>query len=91
MTLLRTYGPGSVVGIATAWTARRSNPGGGEVFRTCPESVKEADNNYWRTMQNQDSTWAEEIGAEESNKRRTSTVGEDCKVEERGRAANEQE
>jgi len=33
-------------------------------------SVTEADNNYWRTMQNQDSTWAEGIGAEESNKRK---------------------
>jgi hypothetical protein len=32
-----TCGPGSVVGIATAgWTVRGSNPGGGEVFRTCP-------------------------------------------------------
>ena len=32
------YGPGSVVGIATGWTVRRSNPGGGgEIFRTCPD------------------------------------------------------
>jgi hypothetical protein len=32
-------GPGSVVGIATAygWTIRGSNPGGGEIFRTCPD------------------------------------------------------
>jgi hypothetical protein len=32
-------GPGSVVGIATAygWTVRGSNPGGGEIFRTCPD------------------------------------------------------
>ena len=32
-------GPGSVVGIATAYGlgVRGSNPGGGEVFRTCPD------------------------------------------------------
>jgi len=30
-------GPGSVVGIATGWTVRGSNPGGGEIFRTCPD------------------------------------------------------
>ena len=32
-------GPGSVVGIVTGqgWTLRESNPGGGEVFRTCPD------------------------------------------------------
>jgi hypothetical protein len=31
-------GPGSSVGIATyyGWTVRGSNPGGGEIFRTCP-------------------------------------------------------
>jgi len=28
-------GPGSVVGIG--WTFRGSNPGGGEIFRTCPD------------------------------------------------------
>ena len=33
-------------------------------------SVTEADNNYWRTTKNQDSTWAEGIGAKESNKRK---------------------
>ena len=33
------YGPGNVVGIATGygWTVRGSNPGGGEIFRTCPD------------------------------------------------------
>ena len=32
-------GPGSVVGIANSlgWTVRGSNPGGGEIFRTCPD------------------------------------------------------
>ena len=32
-------GPGSVVGIVTAtgWTVRGTNPGGGEIFRTCPD------------------------------------------------------
>ena len=32
-------GPGSSVGIATAyyWTVWESNPGGGEIFRTCPD------------------------------------------------------
>jgi hypothetical protein len=32
-------GTGNVVGIATAygWTVRRSNLGGGEIFRTCPD------------------------------------------------------
>jgi hypothetical protein len=32
-------GPGSVVGIelATGWTVRGSNYGGGKIFRTCPE------------------------------------------------------
>ena len=32
-------GPDSVVGIATDkdWTVRGSNPGGGEIFRTCPD------------------------------------------------------
>ena len=30
-------GPGSVVGIATGWTVRGSNPGGGDIFRTCPD------------------------------------------------------
>jgi hypothetical protein len=32
-------GPGSVVGIATGkgWTVRGSNPGGGEIFHTCPD------------------------------------------------------
>jgi hypothetical protein len=32
-------GPVSVVGIAlpTGWTVRGSNPGGGEIFRTCPD------------------------------------------------------
>jgi hypothetical protein len=32
-------GPGSVVGIATGYglTVRGSNPGGGEIFRTCPD------------------------------------------------------
>ena len=32
-------GPGKVAGIATdyGWTVRRSNPGGGEIFRTCPD------------------------------------------------------
>jgi hypothetical protein len=29
--------PGSVVGIATGWTVRGSNPGGGEIFRKCPD------------------------------------------------------
>ena len=28
---------GSVVGIATGWTVRESNPAGGEIFRTCPD------------------------------------------------------
>jgi len=28
--------PGSSVGIATGWTVWGSNPGGGEIFRTCP-------------------------------------------------------
>jgi len=31
------YGPGSVVGIGTGWMVRGSNPGGGEIFRTCPD------------------------------------------------------
>ena len=30
-------GPGSSVGIATGWTVRGSNPGGGENLRTCPD------------------------------------------------------
>jgi hypothetical protein len=30
-------GPGSAVGIATGWTVRRSNPGGGEIFLTFPD------------------------------------------------------
>jgi hypothetical protein len=30
-------GPGSSVGKATGWTVRGSNPGGGEIFRTCPD------------------------------------------------------
>jgi hypothetical protein len=30
-------GPDSSVGIATGWTARGSNPGGVEIFRTCPD------------------------------------------------------
>jgi len=31
-------GPGSVVGrLPTGWTVRGSNPGGGEIFRTCPD------------------------------------------------------
>ena len=32
-------GLGSVVGIVTAtgWTVRGTNPGGGEIFRTCPD------------------------------------------------------
>jgi hypothetical protein len=34
---LRYCGPGSVVGITTGWTVRGSNPGGGEIFRTCPD------------------------------------------------------
>jgi hypothetical protein len=29
-------GPGSSVGIATGWLVRGSNPGGGEIFHTCP-------------------------------------------------------
>jgi hypothetical protein len=34
------YGTGiaqSVLGLATGWAVRRSNPGGGEVFRTRPD------------------------------------------------------
>ena len=36
--LLVISGPGSAVGIATGygWTVRGSNPGGGQIFRTCP-------------------------------------------------------
>ena len=31
-------GPGSSIGILiTGWTVRGSNPGGGEIFRTCPD------------------------------------------------------
>jgi hypothetical protein len=32
-------GPGNVVGIAmaTGWVVWGSNPGGGEIFRTCPD------------------------------------------------------
>jgi len=30
-------GLGSVVGIATAYGLEGSNPGGGEIFRTCPD------------------------------------------------------
>jgi hypothetical protein len=32
-------GPGSIVGIANilGWTVRGSNPGGGQIFRTCPD------------------------------------------------------
>ena len=26
-----------VFGLATGWTVRGSNPGGGEIFRTCPD------------------------------------------------------
>ena len=35
---LLSSGPGSVAGIGlpTGWTVRGSNPGGGEIFRTCP-------------------------------------------------------
>jgi hypothetical protein len=32
-------GPGSSVGIATGWKVRGSNPGGGEIFRTCPDRL----------------------------------------------------
>ena len=38
--LMATSGPGSSVGITTeltAWTVRGSNPGGGDIFRTCPD------------------------------------------------------
>jgi hypothetical protein len=35
--VLHICGPGNVVGIATVWTVRGSNPGGGEIFRTCPD------------------------------------------------------
>ena len=28
--------PGSVFGLATVWTVRGSNPGGGEIFPNCP-------------------------------------------------------
>ena len=28
---------GSLVGIATGWAVRGSNPGGGKIFRTCPD------------------------------------------------------
>jgi hypothetical protein len=31
------YGPGSSVGLATGWTVRGSNPGGGQIFCTCPD------------------------------------------------------
>jgi len=35
---LEASGPGSSVGIAaTGWTVRGSNPGGDEIFRTCPD------------------------------------------------------
>jgi hypothetical protein len=29
----------SVQRLATGWTVRRSNPGGGEIFRTCPDRL----------------------------------------------------
>ena len=32
----KVIGPGSIVVIATGWTVRGSNPGGGEIFHTCP-------------------------------------------------------
>ena len=37
--LLLLWGRDSSVGIATGmgWTVRGSNPGGGEIFRTCPD------------------------------------------------------
>ena len=41
----------SVVGLATSWTVRRSNPGGGEIFRTCPNRLwgpsSPLYNGYW--------------------------------------------
>jgi hypothetical protein len=38
---MRNGGPGSVVGIATAYELeiRGSNAGGGEIFRTCPDRL----------------------------------------------------
>jgi hypothetical protein len=37
--IISVLGPGSSVGIATGydWTVRKSNRGGGEAFRTCPD------------------------------------------------------
>jgi hypothetical protein len=42
--IINKWGPGSVVGIATAYgldgpgsDGPGSNPGGGEIFRTCPD------------------------------------------------------
>jgi len=37
---VQSFGPGSSPGIATelpGWTVRESNPGGGEIFRTCSD------------------------------------------------------
>ena len=39
LSTVRFCGPGSSAGIATGygWTVRGSNPGGGEIFHTCPD------------------------------------------------------
>jgi hypothetical protein len=41
-TLYEDRGPGSVVGITTAYglDGPRSNPGKGEIFRACPDHLK---------------------------------------------------
>jgi len=35
--LISKVGRDSIVDMATRWTAQRSNPGGGEIFRTRPD------------------------------------------------------